>query len=378
MASSQGFRTVVMYGGKPKFRWSVRTIVLLVLLVCGFLPYAHEIGGYCRVLPVEQRGIRSQVDGEITAVYVEEGKQVAEGEPIVQLLARDEVSAVAQKEAALDAAKAELELLTNGTRPEEVAIAQDQVEQWETQVEFAQLAYQRELKLSKANAGATKKVEDAQRSHEIAKKELEAAREHLDKLQNGSRQEEIDSAEADVRRLAAELAYHKESVALTMLKSPIAGTIVTPNVQERVSQTVEQGDLVAIVHDTSTLRVEVAADEQAAPAVEIGMPVRVRFNGTQGRTITGTVHSIASRAVDSGQFGMERIRSDDESWTEEIIHREDEHHVSVYVALDEHEENLIPGMTGYAKIHVSSGTVFGALWRPLKRFFLVEVWSWLP
>lgn len=377
--AGQGYRNIVLYGGSWKVRWSARLFILIAVIIAGFvIPYTHQVGGECRILPLAERGIRSQVDGEVSAVYVDEGDEVGTGDLIVKLQSRNEEAAVVTTQAALDEAQAELDLLRNGTRPEEIAMAEQKVELWETQIDFASLTLEREKKLSAANAGAAKQVELAQKQVELGEAELLSSQQNLEKLKNGSREEEIRAAAAKVRRYAAELAHHQEKVDLTEIKTPLSGRIVTSNIRERVSQTVKEGDLIAIVHDASVLRAELAAEERAASCVRPGMPVQIRLYGVDGRLITGKVTDIARRAVDNGQFAQERIRSDEENWAEEIAHKDDAYHITVYIELDAHQEEILPGLTGYGKVEIGPDNLWNAMWRPIQRFFLVEVWSWLP
>jgi hypothetical protein len=52
--------------------------------------------------------------------------------------------------------------------------------------------------------------------------------------------------------------------------------------------------------------------------------------------------------------------------------------VRILVNLDEANPKLLAGMTGEARVVVDEDFFWDALWRPIERFFLVEVWSWLP
>jgi hypothetical protein len=42
------------------------------------------------------------------------------------------------------------------------------------------------------------------------------------------------------------------------------------------------------------------------------------------------------------------------------------------------EGQLLPGMSGYARIQVGEDVLWRAVVRPFVRYYLTEVWSWLP
>jgi multidrug resistance efflux pump len=369
---------LVSRGGPWWVRWPLRILVLLGVVACGFIPYNFEIGGSCRTVAPLQRGIRAQISAEIIEVHVDEGDWVQPGDPIVTLAVRDEKAAVAIGLAQLDRAKAELDLLRNGSRPEEIVIAEQKAELWRVRLEFAQSELTRLRALDKQNAAGAAEVDDAQKSYDIARNALIAAEENAQRVRAGAREEEIRAAEAEVRRLEAQLAHNQELVSLGHITAPIAGRVVTPNIKERIGQTVKEGDLIAVVHDTSRLRAEVRAHESAAAHIKPGMCVKVRLNGLGGRLVKGSVRSISWTAMEEAGFELDRIRSDEESRLEESLSDARDRYVRVYVDLAPYNEDLIAGMTGNARIVVRSDRLWRALARPTLRFLRVEVWSWLP
>jgi hypothetical protein len=52
--------------------------------------------------------------------------------------------------------------------------------------------------------------------------------------------------------------------------------------------------------------------------------------------------------------------------------------LKVTIKIDDPDQQLRPGMTGYAKIEGPTMPVFIAFTRPIVRFFQVDFWSWFP
>lgn len=375
-------RQFLLYGGVWWFRWSVRLLIMAAIFGSGFVPYSHEVGGKCHTLPIREQGIRAPIDGVIEEVFVEEGDRLTTGAPIVTIAARDQKAAVSITQAQLAEATAELKKLRNGPLPEEIEIAAQAVETWKAQLEFSSKEFARQEILATQKVTSDSLFDQTVKERDVAKSSLLSAQEYLKKLRNGTRPEEIMAAEAKVARISAELAHHQEDVRLAALTAPFPGCIVTPNIKERVSQYVRSGDLIAVLHDTSRLRVEVAADESAPAIVKVGMQARIRLNALNGRTLKGRVVQISSKAMDSTELGIERVRSDDETHREEIMKSQDvNRHVRVYLEFDENDSEmpeLVPGMSGYAKVTIAEEKLWPAIWRNLQRFLYVEAWSWLP
>lgn len=369
----------IRYGGSAFLRWPIRVFLLLAVVAAGFLPYKYEVGGKCRVVPAREVALRSQLQDEIAAVLVSDGDAVAAGQPIATLAAREEHAHLAEAQADVEYAEANLKLVQTGPRDEEIAKAEKMVAMWKSQVEYWEAEYKRQQELVKSQAGSLTSMEKAFSSHSSAQAMLIAATEEESKLRSGHREETVAAAVAKLNKAKANLKLQEQRMPLTEIRSSIAGTISTPDVQLRVGQAVSPGDMVAVVRDLSTLRVELMADEAAADSVRDGQEVKIRLWGLYGALLTGKVERIAPMASDKAQLTIESYRSDREVRQEQIRFQEsDNRYVKIVVALDEQDPKLLAGMTGEARVVVGDDYFWNALLRPIERFFLVEVWSWLP
>jgi|GEM_PF-2547399 len=372
-------RTAIRFGGSPFLRWPIRIGLLVVLIGAGFLPYKYEVGGGCRVVAVQDAAIRAQLQDEIAEVLVSDGDTVQAGQVIATLAAREERAQLAEAKADVDYAAANLKLLEDGPRDEEITKANEMAAMWKTQVEFWTTEHERQKGLVESRAGSLSEMERAFSSLMSAKSMLSAAKEELGKLQSGHQEATIAAARAQLAKAQATLAYQEELAPLIEIKSSIAGTISTPGVKLRTGQSVSPGDMIAVVRDVSSLKVEVLADEAAASTVEPGQPVKIRLWGLYGELVNGTVERKEPMASEKAELTIEQYRSDRETRQEQIRFQEsDDRFVKILVALDQPNPALVPGLTGEARVVVADSCFWNALWRPIERFALVEVWSWLP
>ncbi|MCP4875294.1 MAG: HlyD family efflux transporter periplasmic adaptor subunit [Gammaproteobacteria bacterium] len=364
--------------GRQFTRWLLRLSFLGIVVAMGFIPYNYEIGGKARLIPAKQHGIRAQLNDEILEVHITEGDWVEEGGLIVTMAGRQEKVNVATTQAELERSRADLELLKSGVRREDLTIAREQVRTYGVQLEYYRSEVVRYNKLEKDNHTSAQALSLARRNRDEAASNLAASKANNLKLIKGARDPEIRALKANMERLEALLRHYNEMYSLREIRTTVAGQVVTSNVQERVGQTVEAGDLILIIHDTTSLQVEIAAEESAVGQIRPGMPIKVRLRGLDGRLLEGEVRYVSNTAIDAADFEIDLIRTDREAQLKQIQRHEEDRKIRIYANLYEYQENLVPGMSGSARIIVKNGILWKALARPVLRFFRVDVWSWLP
>jgi multidrug resistance efflux pump len=371
---------LVNQSGAPKtIRRLIQVALLTAIVLIMFVPYPFTVGGDFRLLPVHQLGIRAQVSGEIKSVLVEEGQWVKEGQPVALLLGRDEEKKVEEIKAALDEAHARLNLLKKGPKPEEIAKAKQEVKTAAKSLEYSQLQADRYTKMFKEKAVSEQDYQNALRKRDLDRERLELAKRNLDLVKSGARDEEIEALEAEVRRLEVDLAHAEEDLRLTTLVSPADGMIITPHLSQTVGQFLGVGDLFAVIEDAKTIIAEIEVPEEDAGEVRIGSRVKLKTWAYPNTSFMGNVVAVAPVAYEKSKRRVERTLSEREwRFEQEEILREKGKVVRVLSELHNTEDLLKTDMTGYAKIECEWKPVGIAFTRWLVRFFLIEVWSWIP
>ena len=107
-----------------------------------------------------------------------------------------------------------------------------------------------------------------------------------------------DAAEERLQRmredaLRRELGLIEEELGLTVLRSPVSGTVLTPRPEERTGSSVEEGDLVMTLGRTDSLELDFTVDQRDIGRVRPGQEVRLRTDALPQRTFIGRVMSIA-------------------------------------------------------------------------------------
>jgi RND family efflux transporter MFP subunit len=231
-----------------------------------------------------------QVPGLLVKLPIKEGQKVAKGELIGQLRPDEFQARLKSLQGQLDQARATLQALRAGERPEERRRRESQVRAAEARLANARADLDRAARLLPTRAIARADYEQYETTYRVAQEELKAAREQLEAGLIG-REEDILANEAQVRGLEARVVEANIQLQDTTLNAPYDGVIAQrfveegQNVQakERVVrfQDVDQVEIVVDVPETimaaeirSADIVEMLAELSAAPGLQF--PVEIR------------------------------------------------------------------------------------------------------
>jgi len=316
-----------------------------------------KVAGSFTLLPIHNADVRAEVEGIIQSVYHDEGESVAQGEVIARLADRDCQAELRKIKAELEEKQARLRLLRAGPRVEEVELAKTTIAKAEERLKFATQQLNRDEALIKQQLLARKDFETTAEQVSVRTKELQEARDHLKVLLAGSRPEEIEAIEAELRRLGAHQSYLEEQLRLLTLHSPAAGVITTRKLHEKIGQHVKKGDLLAEVHELKTVTAEIAVPEKEIADVCVGQRVALKARAHPGASFEGKVVAIAPVASKPEDSRGQRT-------------------VLVTTEIDNASGLLKPQMSGMAKIYCGERRALELLGRRIVRYLRVEVWSW--
>ena len=133
-----------------------------------------------------------------------------------------------------------------------------------------------------------------------------------------------------------------------------------------------------MVEDMRTALIEIDVPEQYINKVKIGGRIEAKTWAYSGITFTAKVIAISPAAMDSQELESERAMMTQEKGAVNILDTKKEKIVRVTAELLNSDGRLKPGMTGYAKIKSGWRSLGSVLISEVTRFFIVEVWSWLP
>jgi len=232
--------------------------------------------------------ISSTVEGPVGYCPWREGDRIEKaGQKLIEIdreLYRSEVNAA---EATLGVARAKLEDLKAGTRPEEIAKAKETVRQLEESAAFAKSDLDRISKMVESGSLPGESLEKAQVEYISQQTKLSAARKHLEMLETGYTRTTIAVQEAMVKEAETKVELARARLAECIIAAPFAGTITRVYVRP--------GDMAAMktplleMVDLSSMVIRVAVTEAQAGDVREGTPAVVQLDALHGKTFHGKV-----------------------------------------------------------------------------------------
>jgi len=250
-----------------------------------------------------------QSPGRIAAIVVREGDRVRSGDELAVLDTTEARARRDQAEAQVEAARATLDELEGGFRPEEIAQARAARDATAEQREDARRALDRTKSLFDGGTVSREAYEKAQTAYDVASSRHEQAEEQLRLLESGPRPERIEAQRAQLRLAEAGLRASEAAMANMTLRAPFDGTV---SVRHREpGEVVAAGSPVLTIMNPDDRWVRIYVREDRVGAVSVGMPARITADSHPGRTYEGEVAFVASEAEftpKSVQTAEERVK----------------------------------------------------------------------
>jgi HlyD family secretion protein len=284
---------------------AIAALALLLFAACAKKDDPNELTA-SGTIEATDVNIAAKLSGQITALYVDEGSRVDSGSLIAM---QDHAMLVIQlrsAEAAIRAARAQLSLMENGARKEDVKAAEEAVSQAQANRKLAADEFERARNLQKGDAATKQMVEQAETRFRVAQSQLAQAEQNAEKMKHLSRPEDINGASSRVQQLEAERDRARKMIDDAFITAPMSG-VVTHKVLEK-GELAAQGATVATVTDLSKMYLMIYVSETELPRVKLGERVDVHVDGLPQKSFAGVVTYISPEA----EFTPKNIQTKDD------------------------------------------------------------------
>lgn len=228
-----------------------------------------------KIYPVKEVKISAEISGEIVDLNVQEGDKVKEGELLMRINPDIYQSQVAQAQAAVDNAKANL------------ATAKARVLQTKMALDNQKLSFNRSKQLHDQKVISDQDFETAQLTYNNAQADYDVA------------QETETGAEYSIKSAEATLDQMKESLDKTSIFAPTSGTVfqLSKKKGEKVLGTIQMtGDDLMHIADLNNMEVQVDVSENDVIRINVGDTADVEVDAYLNRKFKGVVTQIANSA----------------------------------------------------------------------------------
>jgi multidrug efflux system membrane fusion protein len=276
-----------------------------------------------RVEASKQVELAFQVPGLLANLPVREGQRVAEGEVIAQLRQDEFQARLEDLQGQLARARAALQALKAGARPEERMRLEAQLRSADATLANARTDLDRANRLLASQTISRLEFDRAATAFRVAEEDREAARATLDAAMTG-REEDVAAQEADVRALEARVVQAAVQLEDSTLRAPYEGVIAQRFVEQ--GQSVRAKEPVVRFQDVEEIEITVDVPESVmAAALDTAdiVSLEAGFSAAPGRRFPANLREIAQRADPVTQTFAVRV-----------------------AMLSPDDVNLLPGMTG--------------------------------
>jgi HlyD family secretion protein len=270
---------------KPRtgLRIALAVVVLLLVVVAVLLylrtrsePKELTASG---TLEARTVNVGSLVGGRVVRILIDEGSHVSAGQVLMYLETETIDRQIAQQQAAIAAAQANLAKAIAGPRPQEIAKAQaiatnDEVDRHRLE------------RLYRDGVAPKEQLDDA-----TAK--AKASAEDLRMLQLGTRKEDIDAVRAQLEEQKRQLDSLMKQRAETTIRSSVTGVVQSMGL--RPGDLVAPNQPVAEILESSQLWVRVYVPETELGLIHVNQAVRVHVDTYPNQTFNGQIGTISSQ-----------------------------------------------------------------------------------
>lgn len=236
--------------------------------------------------------VGAAADGVVTAVYVEEGRDVRRGQVVAEIGCEDLKASLLEAETAIDAARQVKVRLVRGSREEERLAAEQRTVQARAVLKQAESDLARRKRLVERDDISRADYDQAQRDYDVAVARLNEAIRNEQLVKAPALPEEIAKADADIHTAERRVATISERIAKCRITAPISGTVLRVLIKRGESFSTLTPRPIAHIADLSLQRVRAEVDERDVARVRAGQKVLVFQEGARERAVSGTVESI--------------------------------------------------------------------------------------
>lgn len=196
----------------------------VVLSATGYIVAHHKIN------------VNSKVTGRVAWIGVEKGDKVKEGQVLVRLEDQEFRAQYEQAKGVVESARAQLEQLQNGSRPQEIQQAQHNLDEARATMANDKITLDRTKDLVAQGVLSRQALDDATGKYQASEQRVHSLEQTFALAKIGPRPEEISRAKGALLQAEGQRDYAKSQLDATVIRAPVGGTIL--------ERTAEKGELI--------------------------------------------------------------------------------------------------------------------------------------
>jgi HlyD family secretion protein len=248
-----------------------------------------------KVEPIEWMPVRSERSGVITRILISRGQQVTKDQPLVELDTRVANADLSKAQAAIQEAKAQQQVLTQGGRIAERQEIDSNLARTRLDLEAAQKNYQALERLVAKQAATRQELEAAHQLVEQLQLRIQSLEKSKGAIVTGI---DTEIAKARLQQAQASAAVAQTNLDLSVIHAPMDGTVYDFDLKP--GSYVNPGDAIAKIGKLDRVRVMVYVDEPDLGKVHQGEPVVITWDALPGHQWKGQVDRLPTQIMPLG------------------------------------------------------------------------------
>ena len=250
--------------------------------------------------------LSSKTNGEIKELRINEGERVRQGDTVMTIDTETLQLQLKQQESGAEMSRAQLDLLRNGARKEDIALAESSLNQAQVNYDQAKTDMDRLKKLYQTQTITRKQYDDAVSHFNLMNDQLSSAKENYIKMKNYARPEEIKQAEAKLNQSVASAGLIKKNINDSYIVSPLNGIVVKKYFE--VGETVSPMSSLVKISDLTNVELYIYVTELELGKIKLGQKAEVSVDAFKDKKFHGRVTYISPEA----EFTPKNIQTKDE------------------------------------------------------------------
>jgi HlyD family secretion protein len=279
--------------------------------------------------------VSSKSSGTIKKINFKEGDRVKKGDLLVEISHDLLDIQLRQSEAGVDLAMAQLKLLKSGARKEDIKQSEELVRQAKINLDLAKLDKERATELYRQDATTKKNYDDALGRYDLALTQYNSTKENLQKVKTIVRPEEIEQAQANLKRAIATVDLLRQSIEDCKIFAPVEGFVSKKFIEEGENTVI--GASLLRISNLETVDLVIYIAETDIAKVRLGQDTEIKIDAYKDKTYNGKIIFISPEA----EFTPKNIQTPDER-TKLVF--------AVKIQIPNPQFELKPGLPADAKI----------------------------
>lgn len=280
--------------------------------------------------------ISSKTSGTINKINFKEGDRVKKGDLLVEISHDLLDIQLRQSEAGVELANAQLKLLRSGARREDIKQSEELVKQAKINMELARQDKQRAEELFRQDATTKKLYDDAIGRYDLTVTQYNSAKENLAKIKTIIRPEEIEQAQANLKKAVSMVDLLKQNIEDCKVYAPSDGFVSKKFIEE--GENAVMGGSLLRLSNLETVNLVIYIPETELAKVKLGQEAEIKIDAFKDKEYKGKIIFISPEA----EFTPKNIQTPEER-TKLVF--------AVKIEIPNPQFELKPGLPADAKIN---------------------------